>query len=323
MQFLLEESGALLNAKNNEGDNAYNLAVLYGHTDLARYLEESGCDTAENSLRKSRQASTDEWLQMAVRRTPSHAEISKMREQVHKNYTDLEKQKAKTEKKKVLLEAQSTEDKAASAAAVEAATGLEGEEAAKHMHADAPVGQITFPVGQRIVKKAPRACRLGIGSMGLALFDGVLPIATWPYKFIDSVAVETGRKSSEVVVMLNSGKVRKLSFQTLSAEELSAAIQAKMDELAMHQANSPRWTPRAGDMRTADGGEMAPEPEPDGSDAADARATDLPSAAVGVDNDRSIWVSSLLCPALPRPALPGCTVLGLSHPLPISEGRPL
>lgn len=62
MQFLLEESGALLNAKNNEGDNAYNLAVLYGHTDLARYLEESGCDTAESSLRKSRQASTDEWL---------------------------------------------------------------------------------------------------------------------------------------------------------------------------------------------------------------------------------------------------------------------
>ena len=173
-----------MNTKNNEGDNAHNLAVLYGHTELAVFLEESGIDTAPNALRKSRQASTDEWLQMAVKRTPSHADISKMREQVHKSYSDLEKQKktaAKAEQKK--QRAESPTD-TATEAAVEAATGLKGEEGAKHLDGDAPVGQITFPVGQRVVKKAPRACRLGIGSMGLALFDGLLPIATWPYKFI-------------------------------------------------------------------------------------------------------------------------------------------
>ena len=286
MQFLLEESGAKMTAKNNEGDNAYNLAILYGHTELAKYLEESGCDTAENSLRQSRKASTDEWLAMAVRRTPSNAEISKMREKVHKNFNALEKEKTKAGKG--ALPAQSTEDKAVSAAAVEAATGLEGEEAAKHLDAGAPVGQITFPVGQRIVKKAPHACRLGIGSMGLAMFDGVVPVATWPYKYIDAVLVQAGSKSSKVILMLNTGKMRKIAFQTLRPDELAAAIEAKMDELAMHQAASPIWSPRLGDERALQGGALPPEPEPEpessptGSD-----------SKITLDGDRSIWVSSI------------------------------
>ena len=280
-----------MTAKNNEGDNAYNLAVLYGHTELAQYLEESGCDTAENVLRTTRQASTDEWLAMAVRRTPTNSEISKMREKVHKNYSALEK--AKTKAGKAEAPSQLSADKAASKAAVEAATGLAGDEATQHMDADAPVGQITFPVGQRVVKKAPHACRLGIGSMGLALFDGVVPVATWPYKFIDSVAMEKGRKSSKVIVLLNSGKIRKLAFQTLKPDELSAAIEAKMDELAMHQANSPRWTPRAGDARVMDGGAMASEPEPEQKPGRGNVASSQAGAVANItlDTDRSIWVS--------------------------------
>lgn len=290
-----------MTAKNNEGDNAYNLAILYGHTELARYLDESGCDTAENSLRQSRKASTDEWLAMAVRRTPSNTEISKMREKVHKNYSALEKEKTKAGKG--TPPAQSTEDMAASAAAVEAATGLEGEEAAKHMDAGAPVGQISFPVGQRVVKKAPHACRLGIGSMGLAMFDGVVPVATWPYKYIDAVVVQSGSKSSKVVLMLNSGKMRKIAFQTLRPDELAAAIESKMDELAMHQATSPTWTPRMGDARVSHGGAMSPEPEPEPEPELDSSPTGSDSK-ITLDDDRSIWVSHLSALFFPMRALP-------------------
>ena len=35
---MLTEHSAKMTVKNNQGDNPHNLAVLYGHTDLAKFL---------------------------------------------------------------------------------------------------------------------------------------------------------------------------------------------------------------------------------------------------------------------------------------------
>lgn len=52
------------------------------------------------------------------------------------------------------------------------------------------IGQKVYDVAQyKVLKKCPRDCQLGVGSMGLALFDGIRPVATWPFKLVESVAV--------------------------------------------------------------------------------------------------------------------------------------
>ena len=169
-----------MTVKNNQGDNPHNLAVLYGHTDLAKFLEESGCDTAPNTSggrSASRQNSTDEWLQAALK-TPTRMEISQVREKVRENFQTMEKKsqkKAKKKKNKSKVRPLDSDDVDTASAAQQGAAG------AKRLDADTPIGQVTFPVGQRVVKKAPRSCRLGIGSMGIALFDAcsASPLPVW------------------------------------------------------------------------------------------------------------------------------------------------
>jgi hypothetical protein len=56
--------------------------------------------------------------------------------------------------------------------------------------------------------------------MGLALFDGVRPVTTWPYHFIDDCQAKVTRGGGELHVMLNAGKKRDLIFITMHAQQI-------------------------------------------------------------------------------------------------------
>ena len=97
-------------------------------------------------------------------------------------------------------------------------------------HASDPtrvVGQLSFPVAQSVLRKAPRICRLGVGSMGLALFDGALPLATWLYMFMSDVTGTLTATGGELCFSYQYTKKRGklLRFQTIHAAELSKHIE--------------------------------------------------------------------------------------------------
>eukprot|EP01052_Picozoa_sp_SAG31_P004542 SAG31_NODE_189_length_20842_cov_12.518151_10_plen_497_part_00 len=237
LRFLMER-GADINARNQEMDSAYNLAVLYKHSDIENFLKTSGADTSPNNLREGREDDRAEWLAMLKPATPSREQILQMRKLVHDTYAEMMAKK-RAEKAKL---------------AVAEATGLSQAQAAKQLEKASAegqvVGQLIFPVGQKVVKRAPRSCKLGVGSMGLALFDGVRPLATWPYKTIKSVSTSSNQKkdgsgAGELVVSLHTGKKTKISFQTLHADEIMGHIEDKMQTLNEGAAYIGGGTPRA------------------------------------------------------------------------------
>ncbi len=226
VKYLVEECHADLTVRNGEGDSAYNLAKLYGHDAVAEYLLSAGCSDEPNSLRIERKESADQWL-AKVTSTPSAEEIAQMRSNVHTEYERLRAEAAlAADPRKAAAVAET--------AAIKAATGLDGDEADAHRSSTGGVvGQLTFPVSQRFLRKAPRFCRLGVGSMGLAMFDGQLPVATWIYARIIGVETKKTKNGSELIIQLSpSGKKKKkVVFTTLAADEIRALVQEKIDEL--------------------------------------------------------------------------------------------
>ena len=226
VKYLVEVHRADMTVRNAEGDSAYNLAVLYGHDAVAEYLLAAGCSDEPNQLRLERQESADEWLAKA-RPTPTAEQIAQMRTNVHTEYERLRAEAAVAADPRRAAAIAET-------AAIKAATGLDGDEADAHRKAgDGVVGQLTFPVSQRFLRKAPRLCRLGVGSMGLALFDGQLPVATWTYARIVGLETKKTKTGSELIVHLNTdGKKKKnVVFTTLKADVIQALVQEKIDEL--------------------------------------------------------------------------------------------
>ena len=114
------------------------------------------------------------------------------------------------------------------------------------------VGQLTYPVGQKFLRKAPKLCRLGVGSMGLALFDGQIPVGTWVYTYIKDVETKATKQGAELIVHLNTGKKKKIVFTTMAAEELAALIQKKIDEL---NGDNQRISQQSAEEVQAEGGE--------------------------------------------------------------------
>lgn len=202
--YLIEGLNADLNARNGEGDSAYNLAKLYGHDEVAAYLAQAGCSAEPNSLRENRQSSADQWLSKAVIATPNAEDISQMRTKVHTEY----------ERHLTNVAVAADPRKAAAVAeteAIKAATGLDGDAADAHRFAtEGVVGQLTYPVGQKFLRKAPWLCRLGVGSMGLALFNGQIPVGTWVYAYIKEVETKATKSGAELIVHLNTGKKKKV-----------------------------------------------------------------------------------------------------------------
>lgn len=227
VKYLVEVHRADMTVRNAEGDSAYNLAVLYGHDAVAKYLLAAGCSDEPNQLRLERQESAHEWLAKA-RPTPTSEQIAQMRANVH---TEYERLRAETTVAADPRRAAAI----AETAAIKAATGLDGDEADAHRkQGDGVVGQLTFPVSQRFLRKAPRLCRLGVGSMGLAMFDGQLPVATWTYARIVGLETKKTKTGSELIVQLNADgkKNKKVVFTTLKADEIRALVQEKIDELS-------------------------------------------------------------------------------------------
>jgi hypothetical protein len=242
-RYLVEKQGADVATVNKEGDNAYNLAKAFGHHELAGYLETVGCSTAPCELRQQRQRSVDAWLEV-VRPTPSQLDIARVREMVTEKYVALKQRQAM----------------AADEALVGVVTGLQGGALKQHMAQDV-MGQLTFPVGQKVVKAAPRNCRLGVGSMGLALFDGVRPVTTWPYKFITDARAIATKTGGQLLVVLAGPKKRDLVFSTMHAEALVRHIAEQMSVLSQQEAMSPR--PVGGDASTMLTPRAASDPESD------------------------------------------------------------
>ena len=241
-EFLIDECNVNLAAKNQEGNSAYNLAKLYHFDELAEYLVSKGVSDAENQLTVTRQASADQWLASAIagQGPPTTSMIEAIRDNVHERYSALEKEASDADL----------------AEAIEAATGLDSEAAQRNREADV-VGQVTFPVRQTAVRSAPKTgCRLGVGSMGLALFDGVKPVATWPYSLVASTAVKSVKGSGELVVMVRTTgtKEKRVVFRTMHAADLNKLIVEKIEELTA--APKPA-APAPAPAHAAAGGETA------------------------------------------------------------------
>eukprot|EP01043_Picozoa_sp_COSAG02_P023681 COSAG02_NODE_1271_length_13526_cov_6.207865_5_plen_228_part_00 len=66
---LLEVLQADITLRTCEGDSAYNLAEIHGHTEMAVYLKRKGCSCAPNELREQRSASGQTWLLAALPQT--------------------------------------------------------------------------------------------------------------------------------------------------------------------------------------------------------------------------------------------------------------
>ena len=67
---LLETLQVDITLCTSEGDSAYNLAEIHGHTEMAAYLASKGCSRSPNVLREQRSASAETWLQAALPQTP-------------------------------------------------------------------------------------------------------------------------------------------------------------------------------------------------------------------------------------------------------------
>ena len=60
LQLLVERHNASLLSRTREGDTAYGLAELYGHTNVAEWLARKGCSTAPNPMRSHAAGGEDE-----------------------------------------------------------------------------------------------------------------------------------------------------------------------------------------------------------------------------------------------------------------------
>jgi hypothetical protein len=234
LKYLVEELKVDLTVTNEEGNSAHNLAVIYHFDEVAEYLASQGCSTTPNGLTLKRQESADAWLAQVM--PPTDEEIEKLRDTVESTYSELRQSSSSGG-------ADGPSEAARQVAAISAATGLD-EEGAKRNAEEEVVGQQTFPVAQKAVKKAPRHCRLGVGSMGLALFDGVRPVATWPYSLVAEVAVKSVKASGELHVTVTAGKKQKrIVFQTMHAAKLHALIQERRQELSISPPPSAPGSP--------------------------------------------------------------------------------
>eukprot|EP01043_Picozoa_sp_COSAG02_P036184 COSAG02_NODE_2636_length_8361_cov_6.129993_3_plen_210_part_00 len=63
---LLETFQVDITLRTREGDSAYNLAEIHGHTEMVAYLASKGCSRSPNVLREERSASAETWLQAAL-----------------------------------------------------------------------------------------------------------------------------------------------------------------------------------------------------------------------------------------------------------------
>jgi hypothetical protein len=129
LRYLVDELQADVSHRNRFGDSALNLALQYGHSDIVEYLVSIGCvidDPSSPTLRKAQSA--NEWLRCADRVTPTADDIKSLRVKVH------EERWAKR--------ARTT---TASAKVFDDGDGSAG-----------IIGEHSFRVGQKVVRKAPR-----------------------------------------------------------------------------------------------------------------------------------------------------------------------
>jgi RNA recognition motif-containing protein len=356
LQLLVEKHNASLLAKTREGDTAYNLAVGYGHSDLAEYLHGRGCSTLPNPMQAEAVAGGAErpdssdggqisgeeesrtiWVggipaelaadatnatltkmftkfgelaaistrqkpgerrswafitfadraaaqaalagadtavtpssrrsegvalqvqasqvsqhlfvneqkgttgQLATvwrRRTPPAEDIKRIREEVRAKYNELrlESEREAGRREVEVAPGLDTPVPVASSKEVEIAPGMEGTASGSstaETEVNEMLGQPCFPVTQSKGRGAARKYKLGVGTMGLALFDGPVPVATWPYKLVVSAnATESKKRGRELHVEVNAGKKHKrMVFGTEYAEELNGLIQDRLTDL--------------------------------------------------------------------------------------------
>lgn len=157
------------------------------------------------------------------RRTPPQEEIDRICDEVRAKCNELRMQSGANI---VRATDASTETELAPGMSAHTPAPVDGTAAA----VDETLGQPTFPVTQTIVKSAPQKCNLGVGTMGLALFDGFIPIATWPYKLIISTTTaQNKKKGSELHVTVNAGKkIKRIAFGTDYSDELNDLIQSRL-----------------------------------------------------------------------------------------------
>jgi hypothetical protein len=178
--------------------------------------EEARCAAAARAARENAAAdSAGQGVRAAV-----HAEYAKLRAQqwVESEATPAGAQEAATERVAV---------QQAELAVIRDRTSMDEGTAVEHVSAaDRVVGQLSFPVAQSVLRKAPRLCRVGVGSMGLALFDGPLPLTTWLYMFMSDVTASTNDEGGELSFSYQYSKRRgkMIRFQTMHAVELCKHI---------------------------------------------------------------------------------------------------
>ena len=104
------------------------------------------------------------------------------------------------------------------------------------------------------MRKAARKCQLSVGSMGLALFDGLRPVATWPYKIVNSalcsqrhftIYVNTVRQLQarprrvalrSLRLSVQGRKVKEVVFKATHPIALMTLIQTRLDGCPLNQS---------------------------------------------------------------------------------------
>lgn len=206
IQFLVEDQLADLSAVDYEGNSAHNLAACYHFDDVAEYLAAQGCSTEPNVTMLQRAERAAVWL--------DHLQVAAP----VVNETGMEHRGAGRPNSML-------------------SSSSESDDSSTSQSADAFVPRIMndsqfFPVAQKSIKKAPRHCRLGVGSISLALFGGTRLVATFPYSSVEEVTVRTVRTSGELHVAIKTGrKLKSIMFQTLHAETLRGLIQERIAAL--------------------------------------------------------------------------------------------
>ena len=122
--------------------------------------------------------------------------------------------------------------------------------------------------------------------MGLALFDGLRPVTTWPYHFIDNATARRTKGGGELSVTLNVGKRRDLIFTTMHAEELACHVLEQMDALSVQQA-SPTSSPRYMDAQ------QAATDAPNMTDTSTTLVSAEEAVPPAIDERRSIWIGGI------------------------------
>ena len=353
LQLLVERHNASLLSRTREGDTAYGLAELYGHTNVAEWLARKGCSTAPNPMRSHAAGGEDErpvcedgagisseeesrtiWVggipahmaadatsatltsmfekfgelaaistrqkpgelkswafvtytersaaqaalaaadtlvtpsdrrsagvtlqvrpsqvsqqlfineqkgslgQLAKvwqRRTPPQEEINRIREEVRAKYNELRLQSERDAGSRE-VEAAPGLDTTSRSRECELAPDLprtRSDVGATGTAVDGLLDQQSFPVRYSLGHGGARDYKLGVGTMGLALFDGPVPVFTWPFKVVVSArAVESKKGGIELRLEVNSGtKLRRLVFSTEYADELDTLIQQRLASL--------------------------------------------------------------------------------------------